>query len=355
MPDLILWNTSWEKATKSRESIKPEELCTFGIKPLDDAMPFIQTNELVVIGADSGAGKSSLVVDMALNNAKKKKRVAVFYLEGGDDEFMSRVQFKLITESIMKETGDNQYFDYVTWKCNMMESALFKKKEDAIFNKLKDKLGENLWVYPVETGFKIDELQRALMGFHSLEEWIGNDGKIDLDLIIIDHLQYFELTGGESEISQTTGILRELKHLSDRYNIPVILVSHLRKKAKDRGLPSQEDFYGSSNIPKISTTAIMISSDKGKTDYSDRMYPTIMRFVKSRVGIRDTYAIRINYDLNMRQYEKAYTLHQVTRDNNFFIEPIIYDRLPYWMKKNVQRWEYKNKLEEDLKYANNNQ
>ena len=340
MADLIPWQESWNKASKNREDIRAEELCHFGIKPLDDAMPFISKNELITIGADSGVGKSSLIIDIALHNAMMQKKVAVFYLEGGNDEFMSRVQFKLITEKIIKKTGKSQYFDYISWKCNMMESSLFKDTQNRLFEELEDNLKDNLWVYQVETGFKTEDLIHALYGFHSLEEWIDKEGRIDLDLIIIDHLQYFELTGTENEIMQTTNILRELKHLSDRYKVPVILVSHLRKKGKDRGLPGQEDFYGSSNIPKISTTSIMISADKSKDDYSDRLYPTIMRFVKSRIGIRDTYAIRINYNLNERKYETAYTLHQVSRDNAMFKDSIKYEKLPYWLTKKIQRWEY---------------
>ena len=345
MTDLITGYEACKKSIQAQEAIRPAELCKFGIKPLDDAMPFIQNNELVVIGADSGVGKSSLVVDIALNNVLNKKRVAMFYLEGGDEEFTSRVRFKLITEKIMKDTGKSQYFDYVTWKCNMMESDLFKRTQEKVLEDMKETFEEYLWVYPIDKGFKVQDLKNALYGFHSLEEWVGQDGKIDIDLIIIDHLQYFELAGNQNEIMQTTSILRELKRLTDRYKVPVILVSHLRKKGKDRGLPGQDEFYGTGNTSKISTTSIMISSDKGKTNYSDRLYPTIIRFVKSRVGIRDTYAIRVNFDLNTRRYEDTYTLHQVTRDNNFFVDPIEYDKLPYWMKKNVQRWEYANATE----------
>ena len=340
MSDLILWKDSWDNETKEREGIIPKDLCKFGIKPLDDAMPFIQKNELVVIGADSGAGKSSLIVDIALHNAMSKKRVAVFYLEGGDKEFMARIKFKLIVASIAKKVGKNQYFDYVTWKCNMITNPMFKEMEAMVSEQLKERLGDRLWVYEIEEGFKVSNLISSLYGFHSLEEWIGNNGKIDLDLIIIDHLQYFELTGKESEIQQTTGILRELKQLTDRYQVPVILVSHLRKKNKDRGLPGQEDFYGSSNIPKIATTAIMISSDKSKTDYSDKLYPTLIRFVKSRVGIRETYAIRVNYNLNIRRYEKEYTLHQILNDNQVSQEPIEYGKLPYWVTNKMEGWEY---------------
>ncbi len=347
MSDLTSWEEAWRAETKERESIDIKELCHFGIKPLDDAMPFIQKNELVVIGADSGAGKSSLIEDISLYNVLGGKRVAVFYLEGGDNEYMARVKFKLITSTISKKMGKPQYFDYVSWRCNMIDNAMFKEAEKLVQEHLKERIKDNLWLYKIKDGFNVNDLVSSLYGFHSLDEWIGQDGKIDLELIIIDHLQYFELTGRESEIQQTTQILRELKKLTDRYKVPVILVSHLRKKGKDRGLPSQDDFYGSSNIPKISSTAIMISSDKAKADYSDRLYPTFIRFVKSRVGIRDSYAMRVNYDMNTRRYQKEYTLHQVINEIGVSMDPIEYNKLPYWCKNKLQRWEYdKNKESE---------
>jgi hypothetical protein len=325
---------------KSREEIDSNTLCSFGISALDDSCKFIMPNDLIVIGADSGAGKSELALDIAMFNAKKKKRIALFYLEGGHEEAVARIKWKSLCNKYFgqhKEYIDN--FDYVSWRTNQIKSLYLKTMEDEI--ELEMSFLEDFWIYPIEKGFTVDNLYSALLDFHTLVPAPSGSpfeavGQVQLDLIIVDHLQYFELNGNEQEIAQTTKILRRLKEISDIYRVPVILVSHLRKKAKDRGLPDQEDFYGSSNIVKIATTAIVLSADSSKEDFSDNLYPTFIRIVKSRIGIRSNYAIRINFDLTKRRYELDYELFFV-KDGNIFKDPVQYNKWPKWaIRKHIK-------------------
>ena len=59
---------------KNREGIDPSKLCSFGITALDDPCKYIFKNDLIVIGADSGVGKSELALDIALNNVENNKK-----------------------------------------------------------------------------------------------------------------------------------------------------------------------------------------------------------------------------------------------------------------------------------------
>jgi hypothetical protein len=324
---------------RNREQIDIKTLCSFGISALDDSCQFIMANDLIVIGADSGAGKSELALDIAMFNAQKGKRIALFYLEGGHEEAVARIKWKMLCSKYFgqhKEYIEN--FDYVSWRTNQIKNSYLKTMEDDVEREIKSL--DNFWIYPVEKGFTVDNLYASLLDFHTLvPSDVGSPfeavGQVQLDLIVVDHLQYFELNGNEQEIVQTTRILRRLKEISDIYRVPVILVSHLRKKVKDRGLPDQEDFYGSSNIVKISTTAIVLSADSSKEDFSDNLYPTFIRIVKSRIGIRSNYAIRINFDLTKRRYELDYEIFFV-KDGNIFKEPVPYNKWPKWaIKKHI--------------------
>ncbi len=318
---------------KSRESILPNDLCSYGISALDDSCQFIMKNDLIIIGADSGVGKSEIALDIAMNNVQRHKRVALFYLEGGHEEAVSRIKWKKLCKIYFNQKDrhiDN--FDYVSWRTNRIKNQYLDEMEAEIEKEMKDI--EDFWVYPVDKGFSVENLSNSILDFHTLVAAptgspFEAEGQVQLDLIIIDHLQYFELNGSEHEISQTTKILRSLKEMSDIFKVPVILISHLRKKGKDRGLPDQEDFYGSSNIVKIATTAIVLSQDSNKEDFSDNIYPTFIRIVKSRIGIRPNYAIRINFDLTKREYQKDYEIFFV-KDGNVFKEPIPYYKWPHW-------------------------
>lgn len=323
--EFISWKDAWEFEKHTRQSIKPEELCHFGIKALDDAIPFIQKNDFIVIGADSGSGKSEIALKMALHNAENKKRTALFYLEGDMEEAMARMKFHILSNKNYK------YLDFTEWRCNKYD---LYELEDEIKKEFEEKLKDNLFLYSVGTNFNIQHFQSSMYDFHTLEQWINNAGKIQLDLIIVDHLQYFDLPKGEHEISATTQILKDLKTFTNEYKVPVILISHLRKKTRDRGLPDQEDFYGSSNIPKIATNAIVLCQDKSKQDYSDGLYPTFIRFVKSRIGLRSTYAIRANFNMRTRKYLDEYELYYInSSDNQPFATPIAENKLPEWARK----------------------
>jgi len=105
----------------------------------------------------------------------------------------------------------------------------------------------------------------------------------------------------------------------------------LAQEGKDRGLPDQEDFYGSSNIPKIATTAITITPDTKDDNLATNIFPTFFRIVKSRVGLRPNYAMRCNYNLNTRSYEDKYQVYKLDSLGNILPE-LTQAELPKWAK-----------------------
>ena len=281
----------------------------------------------------------------------------MFYLEGGHEEAVARVKWKKMCQIYFNQKEvyiDN--FDYINWKANGINHPFVKQVETKIEEKMKE--FSNFWIYPISKGFTVDDLYSALLEFHELVPSpsdispFGATGKFNLDLIIVDHLQYFELNGTEHEIVQTTKILRCLKDISDVYKIPVVLISHLRKKSRDRGLPDQEDFYGSSNVVKIATNAILLSSDTSKEDFSDNIYPTFIRIAKSRVGVRPNHVIRINFDLTKREYEKDYEVFYV-REGKISSSAIEYSKWPKWgikthIIKYKENWHEEKAWDDDL-------
>lgn len=333
--DWIGWERAFQEEETKRLDINFNKLCNYGIKPLDNALLAIAKNEFVVIGADSGVGKSEMALEIARHNAKNGKKVALFYLEGGHIEAMQRMKWKDICEEYYKNPCGIE-MDFRKWALNM---AVDKKIHDIsaeIYENLKDSYKDNLFFYPIAQDFKIEELISSILDFHKLTESkfgpFAYEGLYDLDLIIIDHLQYFSLDQAENEITEITKIIREVKKITDHKNIPVILVSHLRKKGKDRGLPDQEDFYGSSNIPKISSTAITLSPFSQEDNLDANIYPTFFRIVKSRIGIRPNYAMLCNFNLTNRKYADKYQVYKINKDGHLFGEPLTTEELPKWAK-----------------------
>ena len=88
----------FKQSIEARRSICAERVCKYGIGYLDQALGGIHKNELVVIGAWSGIGKTTLVEHIVAENSSKGKRVAFFRLEGDKEEFAHIQTWKRIVE-----------------------------------------------------------------------------------------------------------------------------------------------------------------------------------------------------------------------------------------------------------------
>ncbi len=337
---MIDLNKAFFKETNERLDIDPSKLCTYGIEVLDQALKGIFPNDLIVIGADSGVGKSEMAITIARENASKGKKVALFYLEGGEKEVVQRMKWRDMTHEYF--TNIRLYepveMDYSKWIMNKIKSPTLAKLELKVSEQWQEKYKDNFWIHELKDRFVIEDLVASLHDFYNPEILVGKNNEVtqlssfDVDLIIIDHLQYFSLPEKESEISAITRILKEVKRITNHYNIPIILISHLKKKDKDRGLPDQEDFYGTSNIPKISSCSITIAPCYGVEDLTKDIYPTFFRIVKSRVGVRSNLGFLVNFESRRRTYASSYQVFKLDKSGNPMKEPLKSNELPRWAK-----------------------
>lgn len=320
MPELRPWNEMWWLEGEERRSIDQKSICHFGIKSLDDQIPGILKNDLIVIGADSGAGKSDVALSMAVHNASVGKQVALYFIEGGALEAIARIKWKEIRDIYYTKYRSGIEMDYIKWRLNIHDcpetlKEIEKEAEESISNRLKD----NLQMYSFRAGFTIDDLTKSL-------ESTG-----EVDLIVIDHLQYFTLVNPRNEYQEMTEIVKRVKEITENKQIPVVLVSHLRKKDKDRGLPNQEDFFGTSNIAKICSLAFTITPATSVDDHEKEIYPTYFRVVKSRSGIRTSLATLNKYDFKRGFYLPEYEVWRLVGDHPK--DQLTGPKLPRWARR----------------------
>lgn len=340
MTDFKSYKDAFIEEAEFRGDTDIEKLCTYGVTPLDDAMLAINRNELIVLGASSGAGKTELALQISRHNAMRGKKVAHYNLEGGYLEGIQRMKWRDICDLYFKEYK-YQYveLDYRKWMLNYDQSKIMGEIEGRVWNNLKDKLKENLYFYHNPRGLTVEDFCISLYNFHDLMTAIGNPYEkplklgYNLDLIVIDHLQYFSLTKEEKEVEEITRILREAKKITDEYNIPVILVSHFRKLPRGHGIPDKEDLYGTGNIHKIANTVILIVSDNEKGNLNTGIYPTFFRIAKSRIGMRSNILISSEFDIRTRSYGDTYELFKVYPNGSVDPERIPQNELPKWAKR----------------------
>ena len=104
-------------------------------------------------------------------------------------------------------------------------------------------------------------------------DWKDIDGlvskardQLGVDLVIIDHLHYF--TRELDNVSEDLGrITKEIKKNAIRHDIPVMLISHVRKGQKSTDAATIDDLRGTSYIAQDADIVLMVS----KIENSDKV------------------------------------------------------------------------------------
>jgi len=325
-----------------RNNIKFDELCKYNIKPLDDSLLAVARNELIVIAAGSGYGKTELAIHIAEYNAQQGKRVAFYGLEGGGREVIQRIKWKHMINLYFREYSDEHVeMDYRAWVLNKDPHPLFLKLESLVYSNLKEKVGSNFYLYDNPEGLNCKLFCQSLVKLEGLKADLSLDpmmrsnfkGITNLDLIVIDHLHYFSLDKDEDEISEITEILKTVKIITEEMQIPVILVAHLRKLPRGHGIPDKEDIYGTSNIHKIANTCIIVAPDHDKDDQANGLYPTFFRIAKSRQGLRPNLLICSTFDIYKREYGSDYELYKCGPNGDPATEAMLFNEKPKWARQ----------------------
>ena len=340
MSKLSDWVEIWFKEEEERTSITENDICTFGLKMLDDPLGGLLRHDMCVIGADSGIGKTELSINIALHNAERGKKVVLYSLEGGAKQAIARIKWNKMCRKYYEKYKNGTTIDMRAWQMNRHEnSAMMSQIENECLMDMNKEMLTNLYIYDSETVPTLADFMQSLNCFiaekdqetpetYDFKRLIGE--KHNVDLIIIDHLHYFSLTSS-NEYQETSEIVKKIKDITNTYNIPVILISHLRKKDKERGLPNQEDFHGTSNISKVASLAITIAPCPIGEDHSLGVYPTWFRICKARTGRMSNLATQCNFNTRTNQYDQHYRVFTLAMDNPK--EELIGDRMPRWAKQ----------------------
>jgi hypothetical protein len=333
--------------TSNRLDLKRENLCTYGIAPLDHACACIFPDEVVVIGADSGAGKTTLSLHIARHNVRKGKRVALYHLEGNQYEPVQRLKWqdicRIYYQNYKSLCYDMEYKKFLLGEIGPEIATI----EAQVYSEYKEQFANKLFIYKKQAGLTLEKFKDSLENFSNLmpidlllgmkDVTSAVKASLDIDLIIIDHLQYFSLTNPMNELQEISEILRTCKTISESFNIPIIIISHLRKKGKERYMPGQEDFHGTSNIAKIASTAITLMPDYDNYDHYNLEFPTFIRVAKSRLGVEPNLAMRCIFNGRLRKYEESYLIHKIDSFGVVNEEHMEHAALPQWAKQHIKK------------------
>lgn len=311
-----------ESIKKERLSRVPEDKLSFGIKFFDDSLGGIYSNDVIIVGAKTGVGKSQLAVIAAMANAKKK-RVHYFALEAEDYEIERRIKYQSIADSFyrggLNKKHPGIYLNYMDWRYGKFNDFL-----DQYDNEIDETVssmypGLNCFYRVNGEKFTASTLKKTVLAIQE-----------STDLVIIDHLHFFDLED-ENENRGMKDLMMTVRDLALLVNKPFIVVAHMRKGDKRSAelMPDIEDFHGSSDISKICTKAITIGP--APMEHAENKWWTYLRAAKCRPDSSRTRWIGLaGFDSVNDRYDSRYFISRFNMSKFEGIEK--FSDIPYWAK-----------------------
>lgn len=225
-----------------------------GLMDLDNKICGLHNQELTIIGARPGVGKTTLALQIATNIAEKNKNVAIISLE------MSDIQ--IIQKMLATKTKVNSY--------KMRMGTL----EDKDWSKIAEASTE-ISKLPINLITTATTIQRI----ETISRKLKNQNK--LDLLVIDYIQLIKnknkFNNREQEVADIT---RTLKLLSLELKIPIIGLCQLSRNAT-RQEPTLADLRESGAIEQDADNVIFLYQEN---EQEENIVDITVKIAKQRAG-----------------------------------------------------------------------
>lgn len=229
---------------KKYNETKEDKLFT-GFYDLDKITAGLHPEELTIIAARPGVGKTAYAIQLMLNMAKKECKCLFVSRE------MSQLQItKRIISNIALVDGQKLRF------C--------KSLTDADWQKMGESIGE-ISRLPIELNDKLSTIQEIRAYCRELKN------KDLLDLLIVDYIQLCRsLKKTESRRQEIEDISRQLKEITLEFGIPAIALSQLsRESEKAAREPVLSDLRESGSLEQDADNVIFLHVPKDTDEKQD--------------------------------------------------------------------------------------
>jgi replicative DNA helicase len=270
-----------------------------GFTKLDEYTAGLQRENLIIVAARPGGGKTSWAVNVAVHAAMKKIPVLIFSLEMSKYELMERM---LAGEARIDSSRIKRGFlEYSDWK-NKIHPA-------------SGRLAEAPILIDDSSAISIMEIRAKARRFRSDPRYFPPQDVVEgsrpppppLGLIVVDYLQLARGGGGRKEENrqqEIAEISRGLKALAKDLKLPIIAVSQLNREVEKReGKPKLSDLRESGAIEQDADLILFIHREDMTSDGSDTGPTSIAELIIGKHRNGATGAVKVTFIKEYTRFE----------------------------------------------------
>jgi replicative DNA helicase len=257
-----------------------------GFRQLDKLLGGLQKSDLIIVAARPGMGKTSLMLSLAQNAARRyNQRVAVFSLEMSSEQLVQRL--------IASETGID---------AQRLRLGNLREDEWPIFIQATGVLSETM-IFIDDTP-SISDMQLRTKARRLYAER-------GLDLIVVDYLQLMQTDRRiDNRVQEISLLSRSLKGLARELNIPVVVGSQLSRAVEQRNdkRPMLSDLRESGSIEQDADIVAFIYRDEYYTPETEQ--PNIAELLISKHRNGPTGMVPLYFQKELAKFRDVEIFHQ---------------------------------------------
>lgn len=296
---------------------------------IDDALAGgLNSENFVLVAAKTGTGKTFFGVQLASFAARAGKSVHYFALEAEKFEIERRRLYYAISRIVHREYPTMPMPRYREWLHQGYDPQWAGIEREAA-----DEISRNessLTTVYARGIYTPEMFAMDVVGLLSKPE--------KPNLVIIDHLHHFFLSGDEIDALKTC--IHQLKRLKDDLGVPVVILAQLRKNDighTKRTIPKLEDIRGTASLTDVATDVIIISKfpEEKTQELPDGMqFPMYFHVAKSRTAAEVIpFCGIVGFDFRTGTYEQKYAVAQVKSSDD--PELLQRSKAPKWAKNAI--------------------
>lgn len=296
--EIVSYQENLDEWIEELKNTNPEDAMSWWYESFDNKLWYILLWQLILIWWITWSWKSTLVNSVAQNISNQWIKLWKFTLEDRHQDLKKKELYyeiwRVRSYMWLKNFPIN---DFMINACEIDDNVITKAKENLI------KKNRNIFEIRKnsEQRINIDRLEFLVKDL--IEKWCK--------LVIIDHLNEFQLTGDKDRNDlKMEETIYKLKDIGRRYNIAIILIAHYKKLWKNK--PDDESFKDSIAIAQVPNKVIHLYRDK-----LDENWLTEMIITKNRENPYGTGILDITYDKETGTYKNIKSKKQIEKENNF--------------------------------------